>query len=207
MPVLVTNGVDSVRVKWGEKPRRKANQAGEELSATPGPEQFNTLAAQIKSVETALLAKTAEQTTLVPLATRYMLLSWEQDWELLAAELLASFQCPAPAVVPSDFPLRVEANGHMLRSAPRFPWSGKMVIRTRSVASKWWANMVYGAPVGLGVVTGMIWNRRDVLCAPVSFSLLFAGVRGSLEARVLSPNFPPSCARMRRVYELISQEF
>ena len=35
--------------------------------------------------------------------------------------------------------------------------------------------LVLRIPTGEGVMTGMIWNRRDVLRAPIFFTMLFVG--------------------------------
>ena len=42
LPVLVGNGREVVRVQWGKKPHRKANQLGKEFSAVPDQVQPNT---------------------------------------------------------------------------------------------------------------------------------------------------------------------
>ena len=49
----------------------------------------------------------------------------------------------------------------------------------RSATQEWWNAGLYGVPVGLGVVTGMIWNRRDGLCAPFLATLIVVGAWSS----------------------------
>ena len=56
---------------------------------------------------------------------------------------------------------------------------GTMIRRSRSVAQKLWELSTYSTPVSVGISTGMVWNRRDVLCAPVLFTMMFIGVTWS----------------------------
>ena len=53
---------------------------------------------------------------------------------------------------------------------------GEIVRLTRHAARRASEIGSYGSPISVGIATGMIWNRRDALYAPVGFSMLFLGV-------------------------------
>ena len=55
-------------------------------------------------------------------------------------------------------------------AAPRkFVWVGNLIRLTRRVTRQTWEVAVYGIPVIMGIVSGMVWSRRDVLYAPGDF--------------------------------------
>ena len=58
----------------------------------------------------------------------------------------------------------------------KFARIGEIVRLSRLVTRKVWGTGLYGIPVGLGIATGAIRNRRDVLCVPSVFTVLFLGV-------------------------------
>ena len=58
----------------------------------------------------------------------------------------------------------------------KFVWIGEILRATRRVARKLWEIGAYGIHGSMGIASGMIWNRRDVLLAPAVFTTLFLSV-------------------------------
>ena len=173
-PALVSNGIHIARVRWGQKPHRKANQLGKEFSATPDPDQINALDVRIKQTETAFFSKVTEYASPIPIVTHYMLLTREQEWQQWTDDTTTPSQCPV-LVAPPVSPLWIDENDRAIILSPRAPGLGNFSVWAKSAVRKWRSACFYGLPVGLGVVTGMVWNRREVLASPFFFSIMFAG--------------------------------
>ena len=73
-------------------------------------------------------------------------------------------------------PSATTENVHAPPPQRKFVWIGEILRATRRVARKVWEIGTYGIPVRMGIASGMIWNRRDVLFAPVAFTMLFLRV-------------------------------
>ena len=50
-----------------------------------------------------------------------------------------------------------------------------MLLWVRRVSEGIWNLCRYGVPAGAGLVVGTVRNRRDVLCEPILFTILFTG--------------------------------
>ena len=73
-------------------------------------------------------------------------------------------------------PSATTENVHAPPPQRKFVCIGEILRATRRVARKVWEIGTYGIPVRMGIASGMIWNRRDVLFAPVAFTMLFLRV-------------------------------
>ena len=84
---------------------------------------------------------------------------------------------PPPA---AEFPTRGPAEARLgNESAPirvqKRAWLGTMLLWAMYTSREFWNLCYYGIPTGAGVMSGMMRNRRDVLGAPLFFTILFAG--------------------------------
>ena len=113
-------------------------------------------------------AKVMDSASAIPLVARYMYLAREQERRDRTDDEHLEAQCPVPESRPPIPPLRSADNDNAPSSTRRFTRLGGFLTWTLSATQQWWNACAYGAPVGLGEATGMIWNRRDVLRAPLS---------------------------------------
>ena len=96
----------------GETPTVKKTKG--EFNVIPNPGHHNAPALLIRQFETVLFAKFTGAPSVVPIVTRYMYLSREQEWRDWANDEHLRAHCPAPEPQPSGFPLRGEGNDNAL---------------------------------------------------------------------------------------------
>ena len=185
-PLLLGNEQEAARARWGQKPHREANSLGREFIAATDPAQTNELSHQIAQVEKVRLAKTTGISSAVPPIYKYMYLARDQEWRGWASDEPTRTQCDQPSDIATPFPLRVPPDhlasptmsGNLPAPPPRrkFARAGEIARLSRLVTREIWETCSCGIPAGMGIANGMIRNRRDVLCAPVVFTILFLGV-------------------------------
>ena len=69
-----------VRVRWGQKPHRKANHLGKEFSAIPDQEKYNALALRVQQFENVMIDNVLDSSSVTQIVARYMYLTREQEW-------------------------------------------------------------------------------------------------------------------------------
>ena len=182
-PLLVGNNKDVARVRWGKKPHREANSIGKEFIVITDPAQNNALSLEIDRVETAWFAKIGDAAAAVQPICKYMYLPREQDWREWATDDHTRTHCGAPFETAPRPPLRpmpetsepsaITENVPAPTPQRKFVWIGGILRLTRRVSRQVWGIGTYEIPVITGIASGMIWNRRDVLFAPLSSRCYF----------------------------------
>ena len=182
---MVGDEAHVVRVRRGGNPRRKANGMVKEFGATVGPlDQPNPLAGGIRLFGTAWLVRQPDTVVSIPAVARYMYLRREQERRGFSDQpnVRGLRGRPAHDLAPTPplFSLRMPPTPtpptwKRAGSTPYFPYLVRPNIGMGKSRGKiCLVDRMYGLPAGAGIASGAVWNRRDVLAAPILFSTLFS---------------------------------
>ena len=113
----------------------------------------------------------------IPAVARYLYLQRGQEWRIYSDQPQVRGQCDRPALEatpnPTPFTLRVPPDNATSVHISARTWIGRALGWDIYVSKSPREITAYGISAGVGISAGAIWNRRDVLAAPILFPPMF----------------------------------